>query len=47
MKLEEEVQLAEDFMERQIAACIPIPGLNDWVKEADGSADCNKIEVYV
>jgi len=32
-------------MERQIIACIPIPGLNEWAKEI---ANANQnVEVYV
>lgn len=41
----EEVVFGNALMERQIIACIPIPGLNEWAKDV---ANANQnVEVYV
>ncbi|VVC32241.1 Mini-chromosome maintenance complex-binding protein [Cinara cedri] len=42
-KSEENIQLGDDLMERQVVVCVPIPGLNKWVD--DVTISNNEIEV--
>lgn len=35
------------MIERQIIACIPIPGLNEWAKDVDYSNNVVEAQSYV
>ncbi|XP_050431820.1 mini-chromosome maintenance complex-binding protein [Adelges cooleyi] len=44
-KEDEEIHFGDDLMERLPVACIPIPGLNDWVKNVESSNGLNETEL--
>jgi len=48
LQFEQEIEnTGDDFMERQIIVCKPIPGLNDWAKGILYSTNEIENELYV
>lgn len=45
LQVEETAMIGDEISERQIVACIPIPGLNEWAKNT--SSNESNIELYV
>jgi len=47
MQDDETVEMGDEMMERQIFACIPIPGLNEWSKDLINSNNEVETNLYV
>ncbi|XP_050528406.1 mini-chromosome maintenance complex-binding protein [Daktulosphaira vitifoliae] len=45
LKPEEEINFDDVLLERHIVACIPIPGLNSWVKNVENLNDIDKSQL--
>lgn len=44
---EDEMQTEDDtLMERQVIACVPIPGLNEWAQDV-ATNNANETQLYV